>query len=92
MQIHGPSSVHGSHGIGAAHQVKPTATPQVNNNPPIADQLDISPAAQHLEQIGQMPDIRADRVEQLRAQIASGAYETAAKLDIAVERLLDELA
>lgn len=39
-----------------------------------------------------MPDVRADRVSQLRAQIANGTYETADKLDLAMNRLLDELA
>ncbi|MDP6556758.1 MAG: flagellar biosynthesis anti-sigma factor FlgM [Pirellulaceae bacterium] len=38
-----------------------------------------------------MPDVRTDRVAELRAQIASGAYETDAKLDVALDRLLDEI-
>jgi negative regulator of flagellin synthesis FlgM len=91
MQIHGASIVHGAQSAGAPHQVKATHTGPVNQ-PQITDQLDLSPAAQHLEQIGQMPDIRADRVAELRAQIASGVYETPDKLDAALDRLLDELA
>ncbi len=90
MQIHGPSSVHGSQALGGAHNIKPMATP--STSAPIVDQLDLSAAAQHLEQIGSMPDVRADRVSQLRAQIANGTYETADKLDLAMNRLLDELA
>ena len=39
-----------------------------------------------------IPDIRADRVAELKAQIASGAYETDAKLNVALDRLLDEMA
>jgi anti-sigma28 factor (negative regulator of flagellin synthesis) len=39
----------------------------------------------------QAPDIRQDRVNSIRAQIASGTYETAGKLDTAVSRLLDEI-
>jgi negative regulator of flagellin synthesis FlgM len=39
-----------------------------------------------------LPDTRADRVSELRAQIASGTYEAEAKLDVALGRLLDEMA
>ncbi len=44
-----------------------------------------------VEQAKQAPDIRQDRVQSIRAQIASGTYETAGKLDTAVNRLLDEI-
>ncbi len=37
-------------------------------------------------------DIRADRVADIRAQIASGQYETSEKLNVAVSRMFDELA
>ena len=36
-------------------------------------------------------DIRLDRVNALKAAIADGSYETADKLDIALDRLLDRL-
>jgi anti-sigma28 factor (negative regulator of flagellin synthesis) len=36
-------------------------------------------------------DIRFDRVNAIRAAIADGSYETADKLDIALDRLLDRL-
>ena len=36
--------------------------------------------------------IRADRVAELRAEIASGEYETAEKLDSAVSRMLNAIA
>ena len=45
-----------------------------------------------LDAIRELPDIRQDRVQQLRAAIADGSYETADKLDGALERLLDEIA
>ena len=37
-------------------------------------------------------DIRADRVQALRAAIASGTYETENRLSAAIDRLLDEVA
>ncbi len=55
------------------------------------DQLDISPEADLASRISGMPEMRMDRVAEIRAQIASGAYETDAKLDAALDRLLDEI-
>jgi anti-sigma28 factor (negative regulator of flagellin synthesis) len=36
-------------------------------------------------------DIRADKVASIKAQIASGVYETEAKLDAAIEKLMNDL-
>ena len=52
------------------------------------DQLEISAEAQALQSTG---GIRSERVAEVREQIAAGRYETAEKLDAAVERLLDEI-
>jgi len=57
----------------------------------IADEVDISEAARLVEQTQLMPDIRQDRVDAVRRQIAEGVYETSDKLDVALERLLDEI-
>lgn len=55
------------------------------------DQLDFSPEAQMMMS-GVNSGIRADKVADLRMQIASGRYETAQKIEMAVERLLDAFA
>jgi negative regulator of flagellin synthesis FlgM len=60
-------------------------------SPGIHDEVNISDAARLVEQVKQAPDIRQDRVQSIRAQIASGTYETPGKLDVAVNRLLDEI-
>jgi anti-sigma28 factor (negative regulator of flagellin synthesis) len=56
------------------------------------DELDISPEADFVAQARDLPEIREDRVAQIRAQIEAGTYETSAKLDAALSRLLDEIA
>lgn len=55
------------------------------------DRVEMSFEAQMLSRTS-VDGIRADRVANIRAQIASGVYETPAKLDAAVSRLLDEMA
>lgn len=55
------------------------------------DQVEISPLGQMLDGIGDLPEIRHERVEEIRRQIAAGVYETPEKLEIALDRLFDEL-
>jgi len=91
MHIYGPSQLHGPQAIGAPHgprAAQPLSRPEAAQ---IADEVDISEAARLVEQVQQLPDIREDRVEAVRRQIAAGTYETTDKLNAAVERLLDEI-
>ena len=53
-----------------------------------ADELQISNLARLMNRLREMPDIRQQRVQRLRAEIASGTYETEDKLDAALEALL----
>jgi negative regulator of flagellin synthesis FlgM len=57
----------------------------------IQDELDISDAARMIDEVRELPEIREDRIAQIRAQIASGTYETEEKLEVALGRLLDEI-
>lgn len=56
------------------------------------DQLDISAEAQMMSSAATGGEIRADRVADIRAQIANGQYETSEKINAAVNRMFDELA
>jgi negative regulator of flagellin synthesis FlgM len=92
MQINGPYHVHGPQSISSPHRAQ-AAQPRSETAPSRGvDQLDISPEAEFVSRIRDVPDIRADRVAQVRQAIESGRYETPDKLDIAIERLLDEIA
>ncbi len=95
MQIYGPTHLHGPQTIGSPHNNRISKPEATNPAAPINDELQISPAAQEaaqlVEQVNQMPDIRQNRVDEIRAQIEAGTYETDAKIQLAVERLLDEI-
>ena len=43
------------------------------------------------ELASRLPEIRHEKVQEIRRQIAAGTYETPEKLDSALDRLLDEL-
>ena len=57
---------------------------------PVTDKLELS-GTSHLLKALQKNDIRADKVAEIKAQIEAGGYEDDKKLDVAVDRLLDDL-
>jgi negative regulator of flagellin synthesis FlgM len=91
MHIHGPTHIHGPHGINAPHA--PFRGQRAEQTAGVAgtDRVDISPAAEAAVRAAESGEIRHELVNQIRAQIAAGNYETPEKLDLAVERLLDEI-
>ena len=91
MQIHGLGQVHTAQGINAPHNPQIRATGEGISRPAIVDQFDISPAAEAAIQATSNDGMRADLVARIRTEIASGTYETAQKLDLADDRLLDEI-
>lgn len=54
------------------------------------DHVEISPLGQMLDGISRLPEIRHEKVEAIRQQIAAGTYDSPAKLEVALDRLLDE--
>lgn len=88
MQINGINNVHGPQSISQPHRA---AAAQPTQSAPTGDSIEISSEATLLSRINDIPDVRADRVADIKSQIADGTYETNAKLDLAVSRLLDEL-
>lgn len=92
MQIYGPSYIHAPHSVNGPHTSRSSQNVGASNTPgAITDQLDISAAGQLADQLSEIPDIRQDRVSALRAAIADGTYETDDKLNVALDRLLDEI-
>ncbi|HEX5471773.1 MAG TPA: flagellar biosynthesis anti-sigma factor FlgM [Lacipirellulaceae bacterium] len=90
MHIHGTNRIHGPHGINPPHISNRAAATQRSASANSADQVDISPAAEAAMSAEGSP-IRHDLVNLIRRQIASGNYDTPEKMDIAMNRLLDEL-
>lgn len=57
---------------------------------PATDRLELSGAG-HLLKSLKNNDVRADKVATIKAAIEAGTYEDDKKLDVAVDRLLDDL-
>lgn len=57
----------------------------------ISDAVELSPIAQLAAKIGDIPEVRTALVEQVKAEIAAGTYETPERLEVAVSKLMEEL-
>lgn len=55
------------------------------------DEVEISSAARMLGELQSDPQVRAERLAEIRAAIEAGTYETEEKLSASVDRLLDEI-
>lgn len=55
------------------------------------DRIDISGVDHLLQTLKSTGGFRADKVAQIKAQIQAGTYDDDAKLDIAADKLLDDL-
>jgi negative regulator of flagellin synthesis FlgM len=58
---------------------------------PITDRVELSGMSGLLKSLKAGNDFRADKVASIKAQIEAGTYESDDKLDIAADRLLDDL-
>ena len=56
------------------------------------DSVELSNAARYLAKIAELPDIREELVDRVKAEIAAGTYETEEKLDATIDALADDLA
>lgn len=65
-----------------------TSTPQPARS---ADKVELSPQVQALLEKLRAGDVRQDKVQDVRAQLAEGTYETDDKLNTAIDRLIDDL-
>jgi negative regulator of flagellin synthesis FlgM len=91
MQIYGPAHVHGAQQITAPHSVRTSSPVEAASSAQIKDEVQLSDVGQLISQVHDLPEMRLDRIAQLREQIASGNYMTDERMSVALDRMLDEL-
>ena len=91
MHIQGSAIVHGPQAINSPHRTQSPQQAASNNRATGVDQVDISQEADVVSRVRDLPEIRAERVAEIRSAIDAGVYETDEKLDVALERLLEEI-
>jgi len=92
--MNGIIPIGGPETLGAAGSIqKPLAPGATGASAPLRgqDQVELSDAAQELASSQDADDVRMDMVQQVRADIAAGVYETPEKIDAAVDALFGEL-
>ena len=58
---------------------------------PATDRLELSGVSHLLQALKSNGDVRTEKVADIKAQIEAGTYDDEKKLDLAVDRLLDDL-
>jgi len=92
MHVHGPAHLHGIHGVVAPQGAGPARGPEGPVSPGAPrDELSLSDVGPFVEMARGLPEIREERVAELRAALAEGTYDVESKLDLAISRLLDEI-
>lgn len=90
MDVSGIGPVSGASPVRA---VTPTTTQPVTT-PSVAaprDELEISSAGKMLDRLSETPEVRAERLAQIKEAIENGAYDTDEKLEAALSRMFDSL-
>jgi negative regulator of flagellin synthesis FlgM len=101
MQIYGPFRIQTAPVSGGTNRISSSAPNALSGgaapsgSSPVVDRLDISAAAQAASTsassaVGESGGMRLDRIADIRRQISAGTYETPEKLDVALNRLLDQ--
>jgi negative regulator of flagellin synthesis FlgM len=91
--------VSSSGSVGGAVPIRPTFLSPSQSVSPSApsgleapqDEVELSDAARMLDRIQSDPQVRAERLAEIRAAIVAGTYETPEKMALAIERLLSEI-
>jgi hypothetical protein len=59
--------------------------------PPMTEPPDMAETLRLLEKVSRMPDIRFEKVQQMRELIAEGKLETPERIDGTIRRLMEDL-
>ncbi len=90
MEVQGPGGVSGPNRI-EPQRIAPGRAEKTDVGGRVGDRAEISEEAQLLARLAEVPDVRMEKVEELRELITTGRYESREKIEKAVDRLLEEL-
>ena len=87
-------------GLSSARPMSPVSRPETTTGPaesapvgPVSpkDEVEISAAGKLLDDASRTPGVREQRLAEIKAAIESGMYETPEKLEMAINRMVDQL-
>ena len=95
MDVSGLGSVQGSSPVrsagpaGASASASPAAEKAQSPITSPQDELEISAAGQMLDRLHESPEVRAERIAQIKEAIDNGEYDTDEKLEAALSRMFE---
>ena len=92
MDVSGMGSVQGSNPVRPAAAATPATPAKPAETAGITspkDELEISAAGQMLDRLSESPEVRAERIAQIKQAIDNGDYDTDEKLEAAFSRMFD---
>jgi len=88
------TDIHGIQPPIAPRPIEPTSQVPTGSEkvqpPGIADVVEISDVAKLAAKIQQLPEVRTELVHRVKDELSAGSYETPEKLEIAIDRLMEE--
>ena len=91
MEVNGPGAIQRSVPIGPQKTAGPVAKPKQSAPAPPTDAVEISSAGQLLDKLSKSPQVRAERLAQIKAAIDAGQYDTDEKLEAALMNLFQSM-
>jgi flagellar biosynthesis anti-sigma factor FlgM len=94
MEVQGPGSLQRSVPISSVNtpgKAGAAASGQTPASSKANDAVEISSAGQLLDKLSKSPEVRAERLAQIKASIASGDYDSDEKLEAALMNLLQSI-
>ncbi len=93
MEVNGLGSVPNLQPIGKADTSTTPSQTEVGGAQKIdtTDEVQISSAAEMMQQLGETSSLHTERLAQIKAAIDAGTYETPEKLEAALGKMLDEI-
>lgn len=88
MDVNGISGIGRTQAAGGIRPADQIDTPATSALAP-QDEVQISAAAQSLDELSRTADVRMERIAQIQQEIAEGIYDSDEKLDAALDRFLD---
>lgn len=93
MEIHGPGKQNRTNPISESRRARPGSSTERGEfgAERSSDAVEFSNMGRILSNLGRVPEVRQARVDEVKALIASGDYDTEERLQVALERMLEEL-
>jgi len=90
MDVNGINSVGRAYPVSQPKPVNPLPPATNTQAPTPRDEVEISSAGKMLDNLSRASSLREERIAQIKAAIADGTYDTPEKLELALDRLLQQ--